>query len=220
MLFKSTKSRPCGSLTRPPKTRWSLLMGRPLASKPRLLQSAFVARGFERRLAAGPRCLGNAIDQRLDRALAGLSSNIELSQLLPARFPRGIGGGSGGVGDAAADIAKQSILGSGSGQQGREQRAERKPAAKRQQRRSIDPLAGALAGRLIGVDRPLAGRRGGGGAVILLPGHHAFSVFFFFAARRGARACRLTGGRAGLAAFFPFNATALLRGSNSGVMTS
>src|SRR5688572_10060486 len=113
MLLRSTKSRPWGSLTRPPKTRWSLLMGGPLASNRSALQSAFVARCFERGLAARASRLGDPVDQRLDRAAAGVAGDVKLAELFATGFLGGIGCAPCPFGYPAPHRPKQSLFGPG-----------------------------------------------------------------------------------------------------------
>src|SRR5688572_19066738 len=133
-------------------------------------RSALVADGAERGLARGLGRLAQSVDQRLDRARPGVAGDVELGELLAAGFPGRIGRGPGAVCDPGADPAEDALLDAGPGEQSGNHRAERKPAAERQQRRLAKAFAGAasgnrgaLAGRIIGIDRPLAERRGGGG---------------------------------------------------------
>src|SRR6202008_4751245 len=102
---RSVNSRPCGSLTRPPKTRWSLLMTAPLASNSPRLQSALGADGIDCCLTARPGGLAETVDQRLDRAGAGVPRNVELGHLLPAGILGRVIGIAGAGGDPAAGLA-------------------------------------------------------------------------------------------------------------------
>ena len=62
-------------------------------------------------------------------ALAGFAGDVELGQLLPARFLCRVERVAGTGRDSAACLAHQPLLGSGLGEQRADQRAEREPAA-------------------------------------------------------------------------------------------
>src|SRR5215213_4010120 len=104
-------------------------MGGRLASKTALANrpiqfSALVADRAERRLARGPGCLAQSIDQRLDRARSCVARDVQLAELFAARLLCGIGRGPGTVGEPAADLAQQLVFGPRSGEQCRKDRTQ------------------------------------------------------------------------------------------------
>src|SRR5437660_2843958 len=155
-VFRS-KSSPRGSLTRPPKTRCSLLMRVPRTKFARFANrhSTLLARGVERRLAGRLGRVGDALEQGADRLLAFLAAEAELVEPPRARVLRRLECGAGGVLHPARRGAHQPRLGFRAGQQRGNQRARGKPAGERDQRRLAQRAGDALARILIGLDRAL-----------------------------------------------------------------
>src|SRR5207253_2935168 len=103
-----------------------------------------------------PRGVGKAIEQVADGFLALRAADPELVEPLRAGIAGGDKGGASAVLDPPRRRPDEPRLGIGAREQDGNQRARRKAAGKREERRLAERVGGAAASVLIGADRALA----------------------------------------------------------------
>src|SRR5438094_1652964 len=145
MAFRSTNSSVRGSLTRPPKTRCSLLMGWGLAQAWPATEPApsmFLADRADRRFRGRARGRAGGIEHGTGRVGRTVAGEPRFGQLRHARLARCLESILGSAGDALADRSEQLLLLFRPRDEGCCDRADRESAGECQQRRLRHALDG------------------------------------------------------------------------------